>query len=51
MTTKLKITSISQPSPIKQYKDQQYLPNIALKNPLAKLVNQPEEQKAHDHLA
>ena len=39
MTTKLNITSISQPSPIKQYKDQQYLPNIALKNPPSKNIN------------
>ena len=49
MTTKIKLTSILQPSPIKQYKDQLYFPNLALKNPPSKIDE--KQQKAHDHLA
>ena len=38
MTAKVKIISILQHSPIKQYKDQQYFPNLALTNPSSKII-------------
>ena len=38
LTTKINIISILQPSLIKQYKDQQYFPNLALIKPSSKII-------------
>ena len=39
MTTKMNIISLLQPSPIKQYKNQQNFPNLGLTKPSRKIIN------------